>query len=350
METTDEKDIYVDVLLDVPKYVRGTGMSTEIIVPEQSGKDVRERRILVYGAGPVGSQIAYRFQDASLDVTVLSRDQRLEYIKRYGIMLESFEGSSKSSRKVKVIERLTPLDQYDLVIVALGKNYYPGVLPFLVANIYTPNILFLGNNAAGPTEIFNLIERERVLLGFPMMSGTIRGRVIQYADGFKPSITVGEFDGGESERVEWIKELLEFAGFDVEVCSKMEVWLKYHAAVILAVAASYLRVEGDFNRLSKDKEGLTLMFKAMREGFSALKELGYPMIPERLKRFERVPLSLVTLYAGRMLKNKEIEYIFAHSDAMQSELRMLNRDFIEILRSTSIPTPAYNELSEYLHK
>jgi hypothetical protein len=51
METTDEKDIYVDVLLDVPKYVRGTGMSTEIIVPEQSGKDVRERRILVYGAG-----------------------------------------------------------------------------------------------------------------------------------------------------------------------------------------------------------------------------------------------------------------------------------------------------------
>jgi 2-dehydropantoate 2-reductase len=325
-------------------------MSTEIIIPEHSGKDVRERRILVYGAGPVGSQIAYRLQDAGLDVTVLSRGQRLEYIKRYGIMLESFEGGNGSSRKVKVIERLTPLDQYDLVIVALGKNYYPGVLPFLVANIYTPNILFLGNNAAGPKEIFNLIEQERVLLGFPMISGVIRGRVVQYDDGFKPSITVGELDGGESERIKWIKELLEFAGFDVEACSEMEVWLKYHAAVILAVVASYLRVEGDFSRLSKDKEGLTLMFKAIREGFSVLKDLGYPMIPDRLRRFERVPLSLVTLYAGRMLKNKEIEYVFTNSDAMHSEFRMLNRDFIEVLRSTSIPTPAYNELNEYLPK
>jgi 2-dehydropantoate 2-reductase len=329
---------------------RGTGVSTEVIVPEQSGKDVRERRILVFGAGPMGSQIAYRLQDTGLDVTVLSRGQRLEYIKRYGIMLESFEGASRSSRKVKVIERLTPLDQYDLVIVALGKNYYPGVLPFLVANIYTPNVLFLGNNAAGPGEIVNRLERERVLLGFPMMSGAIQGRVVRYADEFKPSITVGELDGGESERIEWVKELLEFAGFDVDVCPNMEVWLKYHAAVILALAAAYMRVEGDFDRLSKDKGGLTLMFKAMREGFSVLKELGYPMLPERLKRLEWVPLNLVTLYAGRMLKNREMEYVFTHCDAMQGELRVLNREFIEILRSTSIPTPTYDELSEYLPK
>ena len=298
----------------------------------------------------MGSQIAYRLQDAGLDVTVLSRGQRLEYISRYGIMLEPFDGGSRSSRKVNVIERLTPLDQYDLVIVALGKNYYPGVLPFLVANIYTPNVLFLGNNAAGPGEIVNLIERERVLLGFPMMSGAMQGRVVRYADGFKPSMTVGELDGGESERIKWVKELLEFSGFDVEVCPNIEAWLKYHASVILALAAAYMRAEGDFDRLSRDREGLTLMFKAMREGFSVLKELGYPMLPERFKRLEWVPLNLVTLYAGRMLKNREMEYVFAHCDAMQGELRVLNREFIEILRSTSIPTPVYDELSEYLPK
>ena len=308
----------------------------------------KARRILVYGAGPVGTILAYMLQDAGLDVTVLARGQRLEYIQRYGVMLEPVGTERATSRKVDVIDRLFPEDAYDLVIVTVGKNHYSGVLPFLSANIYTPNVLFLGNNVEGSGEMVRLMGRDRVLMGFPFMNGTIEGRVVQYKTGEKTSISIGELDGGVSERLTWITELLEGAGFNVVANRDMEAWLKYHAVVILSLACAYFKAGRDVKGLTGDRESMTDAIKAMREGFSVLKELGYPFAMEGLKRLEGLPMMLAVPYLRRELNKAELEYVLTRGEAMRGELEVLDEEFTKLKASTSIQAPTYDELRKSL--
>ena len=43
-------------------------------------------RILIYGAGPLGSLYAHLLHQAGKDVTILARDERYSYIKERGII------------------------------------------------------------------------------------------------------------------------------------------------------------------------------------------------------------------------------------------------------------------------
>jgi 2-dehydropantoate 2-reductase len=303
-------------------------------------------RILVYGAGPVGSYLTYQLKDAGLDVTILARDKRLDYIRRYGVMLEPSNTGKKTSRKVSVIERLFPEDAYDLVLVTVGKNHYSGVLPFLSANICTPNILFLGNNVEGPGEMVRLLGRERVLLGFPVMSGAMVGGLAHYKAGEKTSILMGELDGSDSERVKWISEALDRAGLEVSPNPAMEAWLKYHAAVILPLAFAYIKVGRDVERL--ERKDLSLVIRAIREGFSVLKEIGHANVPKGLRWLEQLPMVLAVLSLRRELSKPELEYVFVKGEAMQGELEALDEEFRELIQSASFQTPVYDELSKYL--
>ncbi|UCD46029.1 MAG: hypothetical protein JSV27_05970 [Candidatus Bathyarchaeota archaeon] len=307
-------------------------------------------RILVYGAGPMGSYFAAKLGDSDQDVTILARERRLSTLSRYLIVLENQDGVETARVKVPVLVRLSPVDAYDLVLVAVGKNHYPGVLPFLAANISTPNVLFLGNNVEGPREMVRLLGQERVLLGFPGVSGMVDSRVVRYSIDERPSLTFGELDGSESERTAWIKDLFEGAGFDVNVSSNMESILRYHAALILPLMGAFVRAEWDRKRLEQDGEGLVLMLKAMREGIGALKELGLPIVLDNLGRIEWVPAPVMGIYARRMLGRRDLEYIFTRGPTALGEMKMLTEEFRKVLGSTSKPTPCFDELSEYIRK
>ena len=110
-------------------------------------------KILVYGAGVLGSLYAARVQEAGHAVSILARGQRLADIREHGIVLEEALTGHRTATHVNVVEQLAPEDAYDLVVVLLPKNHVSEVLPALAANRHTPNVLFMGNNAAGPDEM-----------------------------------------------------------------------------------------------------------------------------------------------------------------------------------------------------
>jgi 2-dehydropantoate 2-reductase len=124
-------------------------------------------KILVYGAGVLGSFYAARLQEAGNDVSILARRRRLTDLREHGIILEDATTGHRTTTRVNIVEHLAPEDAYDLVIVLVPKNHVSEVLPVLAANRHTPNVLFMGNNAAGPGEMIEALGRERVLLGFP---------------------------------------------------------------------------------------------------------------------------------------------------------------------------------------
>jgi archaellum biogenesis ATPase FlaH len=83
---------------------------------------------------------------------------------------------------VGAVQQLAPEDTCDLVIVAVPKNHVSEVLPALAANRHTPNVLFMGNNAAGPG------GSGKPLIGLALVASWLRqgGKVVlvplQYPD------------------------------------------------------------------------------------------------------------------------------------------------------------------------
>ena len=305
-------------------------------------------RILVYGAGPIGSYLAGKLSESKLDVTLLARGGRLRSLSRYRVVLKTYEGVETTRVRVPLLERLGPEEAYDLVMVALGKNFYSGALPFLAANISTPNVLFVGNNVEGPGEMVRLLGRERVLLGFPEFKAELDGREVEYAIGEKPSLRLGDLNGGESERLSWLKGVLEGAGFEVNVSPNMEAWLKCHASLVLPLSGAFIRAGRDLDKLSKDRDALVLILKAMREGLGVIKTLNIPVLPSNLRRIEQVPNMLTGTYARRLLKRRDLEYVLESGEKVQEEMRVLADEFQELKASTSLETPALDEVTEQI--
>ena len=128
-------------------------------------------KILVYGAGNIGSLYAALLKASGQDVSILARGKRLADIREHGIQLEDVVTGKHTTAPVKAVERLDADDDYDLVLVILPKNHVSEVLPILAANRQTPSVMFFGNNAQGPRELIEELGHDRVLLGFPGAAG-----------------------------------------------------------------------------------------------------------------------------------------------------------------------------------
>jgi 2-dehydropantoate 2-reductase len=118
-------------------------------------------RILVYGAGVIGSFNAARLSAAGHDVSLLARGARPAELREHGVVLEDTRSGLPTAMRVPLVERLDPDDAYDLVVVAMRRNQVPAILPDLARSARTPSVLFLGNNAAGPAPWVAALGPER---------------------------------------------------------------------------------------------------------------------------------------------------------------------------------------------
>jgi 2-dehydropantoate 2-reductase len=242
-------------------------------------------KILIYGAGVLGSLYAAPLQAAGHTVMLLARGQRLADLRAQGIVLEDARTGQRTTTHVDVVEQLTPEDVYDLIIVLMRKNQVDAILPALAANQHTPTILFMTNNASGAAAYVAALGAERVLLGFPGASGVRAGaavRVYVAPRRIQPT-TIGELDGTITPRLQAIAELFEQAGFPVAISRNVDAWLKTHVALVSPIANALYLAGGDNYRLAHTRDGLVLLIRAIREGLQVLRAHGIPITPPKYR-------------------------------------------------------------------
>jgi ketopantoate reductase len=311
-------------------------------------------KILVYGAGPLGSLFAARLRRGGHEVSILARGQRLADLREHGIVLHDVLTKERTVTYVDVVEQLAPGDAYDLVLVIMRKNNALDILPILAANQHTPNVLFLMNNAAGPGALVEALGRERVLIGFPNSAGYREGHVVHCLTGTQDDealIPFGEVDGTITERTREIAHVFESApGFGAEMRTDMDTWLKYHVALLMPSLAPALYMSGTDNyRMARTRDAVVLSLRAIREGFRVLRALGLPVTPSRLKLFEWVPEPLMVPFLQRWLANELMEVAMVrHANAARDEVRHLADEFLALARSTSVPIPTIERLYPHL--
>lgn len=314
----------------------------------------RLKKILVYGAGPLGSLFAARLCEAGHEVSLLARGQRLDDLKKHGVVLIDTQTQKETIVHPRIVEHLDPKDAYDLVLVMMRKNRAREILPTLANNRHTPNVLFLMNNAAGPGEWVKALGQDRVLMGFPMAAGYRREHIIYYLVGAKPGkkamIPIGEVAGRITPRLQQVGHILaSMKDFDVDLRTDMDAWLKTHVALLMPSIAPAMRAAGRDNvRMAHTRDAIVLAIRAIQDGFCVLRALGYPIVPESARIFERLPEPiLVWGFRKRLLDPRIRVAMFEHAEAAQDEIRHLADEFIALKHQASIPTPAIDHLYIY---
>jgi ketopantoate reductase len=310
-------------------------------------------KILVYGAGPLGSLFAARLQQGGNDVSILARGQRLAEVREHGIVLVDAQTDEQTVTRVNVVEELAPDDAYDLVLVIMRKNHALQTLPVLAANRHTPDVLFLGNNAAGPDAYVEALGQDRVLIGFPNSAGYREGHTVHCLMGTeddKAYVPFGEVDGSITDRTRAVARILESApGFGAEIRTDMDTWLKYHVALLFPSLAPAMYAAGvDNYRLSRTRDLVVLAIRAMREGFRVLHSLGLPVTPSKFQVIEWLPEPILVLVVQRLLANPLMETaLVKHAEAARSEVQHLIGEFMALVRTTGVPTPTIDRLLRY---
>ena len=311
-------------------------------------------KILVYGAGVIGTLYAAKLQDGGNRVTVVARDQRLADIRRYGLALEDIVGHGQSTTQVDTTERLGPDDQYDVALIAVRRDQVASIVPELTANNRIPTLIFMLNNPTGSSDLAQALGRDRVLLGFPGAGGTRDGHLVRYAMIAQQPTTLGELDGKRTPRLRRLVETFRQCGFPTTTSRDMDAWLKAHAFFVTAISGAIYIAGGDCRRLSEDKATVALMAKGVREGYSAVQALGLSVAPFALKvLFTWLPPTFAIYYWRNFFASKMADYVFGrHARAASREMRELANDCRSLLEKSRVEAPAlrqlYNAIDAYV--
>jgi 2-dehydropantoate 2-reductase len=299
-------------------------------------------KILVYGAGVIGTLYAAKLQKGVHHVTVVARGERLTDIERYGLVLEDIFGGGRSTTRVDTSERLGSDDQYDIALITVRRDQIVGVMPELTANRCIPIIVFMLNSPAGPTNLARALGQDRMLLAFPGAGGTREGYLIRYAMIAQQPTTLGELDGRQTARLRNLARAFRESGFSTTISRDMDAWLRAHAFFVTAVGGAIYLAGGDCRRLSEDNATLALMAKGVREGFAAIRALGMSVTPLSLKAlFTWLPPAFAIYYWRRFFASKMADYVFGrHARIASREMCEIANDCRTLLESSGVEAPA----------
>ncbi len=303
-------------------------------------------KILVCGAGVIGTLYAARLQEAGHEVTVLARAMRLEQIEQHGLVVENILTGVRLCTRPATLDRLGAENAYDMALITVRNDQLASILPALAANRGTPTVLFMLNNPRGSRELVDSLGMDRVLLGFPGAGGVLQDHVVRYAMISQQPTTIGEPRGTHTDRPKVLAELMLSAGFPARTDSDMEGWLISHAFFVTSVCAAIYLAGGDCKRLSLNQPALETMIDGVREGFRAVQTLGYAVHPIPLKvLFTRLPRPIAVYYWRRFFRQPMAEFVFGqHARHAVAEMETLAEECRLLLERNGIEGPASRQL------
>ena len=304
-------------------------------------------KILIYGAGVIGSIFAGKVALRGYDVTVLARGNRYREIEENGIVLTNPLTDKTDKVNVKLISTLTETDIYDFVIVVVQNQQIDDILPILSKN-KSPNIVFVVNNPLGYQKWINSVGYDRIMIGFPSAGGERKDGVVNYFIGkgiikLFQSTTFGELNGKRTERLKKLYKIFKNSGFSPSINTNMDWWQKTHIAVVLPVGKALYRYQSNNYELAKSFKTLKNSVLATRELFSVLKSIGVKITPRKLY-FYYLPASIVAKIFQMIMNTKMAEYAMAkhtvvakeEMDALEPKFMSLNVNGIELKQYENI--------------
>ncbi|MDE8652439.1 ketopantoate reductase family protein [Novosphingobium album (ex Liu et al. 2023)] len=219
--------------------------------------------ILVIGAGAVGSFLAAALARTGRKVTLVARGERLEQLRRGGILLGG--GCASTYMSVSAADWGEVDSAPGLVILCVKSFAVKGVLDRLASKLGTDStILTLQNGIDAPGEVARRCPQVTVVAGRLHGFFVLDGAQVRHI-GVAPSICYGLVHGLDDGGPAQVGAVLTEAGIAAEASSDIErdLWEKFVLAAALGGVGAALDIPA--GKLLSDPIGCRLLHAALRE-------------------------------------------------------------------------------------
>ena len=300
-------------------------------------------RILVYGAGVLGGNLANNLFRAKKDVTLLARGKWAETIQQNGLVVKNKFCPKATVSHLPVITELKPEDTYDVIFVAVRYTQLDGMLDSLRVN-GSKTIVLVGNNVRA-REYAGLLPGKNVLFAFGMSAGHREADRIVGIDMKK--ITIGQLrDAPSNEGL--IHQIFDGTGYKVVYEPNMEDYLLCHAAFVLPAALACYHADGDLRRLKRDRAYLNLLIDVNIEGYRAIEKGGHAILPESDQSYESASYRRLCYAFYRLMCATPLGRICVSDHAMNAvdEMSALNRDLKAFFEELGAPYESWKQVEK----
>lgn len=316
-------------------------------------------RILIYGAGAIGSDLGALLSESGEDVQLLARGAQLAALQANGVTVE-YQGQPSRQVPVKALSAEACRGRFDLIFVTLKSTQLADAAKSIVSLLAPNGVMVMIQNGL-PWWYFDGIEsahqgarlpcldREGVLQReIPLTSvvgAVIYRPVTQTAPGkiylptvMPPRLQIGEVDNRVSERLQTIANLVSRAGLPTEVTQDIRraKWQKLMMNLIWNPLCSITQSSPGYivqSALAADMVGLMLS-----EGAAVARSVGIDLKTDPQAEIDRVrsnlaqqPSMLQDVRAGR-----PIEF-----DAIMNAV-------VEMANLTGVPVPTLKTVAAML--
>ena len=300
-------------------------------------------RILVYGAGVLGCNIARGLFRSGNDVTLLARGKWAEEIKTNGLKIKDKFSPRVSVNRIPTVSELAPNDIYDVIFVAVRYTQITSAIDVLRAN-KSENIVFVGNNVRAP-QTAELLESKNVMFAFASAAGHREADRVISADLHK--MTIGQLSGSPSNE-NLIKKIFDGSKYKITYEPNMDDYLLCHAAFVLPAVFACYKTDGDLKKLKNDNEYLNNLIDANIEGYRAVKNAGCKILPKEDENFESVAYRKTCFRFFKLMCATALGKICVSDHAMNAvdEMNALNRDMKRFFDENGAEYPIWRSLEK----
>lgn len=258
-------------------------------------------KIMIFGAGVIGTTYAWQLSEAGHNITLLVRSGKKEAIYNNGIKINCLDCRNKQKKQTKalfkpsVVECFSPQDGYEIIIVAVNRHQLNDILPILAENAGNSTIIFFQNNWSGADEIERYLNASQYLFGFPSMVGGGKSEDSINPIIFDDNTKLGEKDGKKTDKINLFESILQEAGMNPKIIDNMIPWLMTHYLQQSSGIGAFLKATS-FQHFIKNSTIIKEWCLAYREGLKVCRARGvntftiFPANLYYLPTFLTVPL------------------------------------------------------------
>ena len=288
-------------------------------------------RILIFGAGVIGSLYGALFAEAGYDVSVYARGRRLESLTQDGLL---YKGKGKIRKApIKLLLKIEPGDRYDLVFLAVRENQLHTALEELRQN-YSPTIVTMVNSLETYDQWEAICGAGRIIPAFPGAGGGFDGSVLDASLTLRliQPTTFGKKEGREKE----LSRVLRKAKIPYQIVPNMHAWQLCHMAMVVPIADAYYEAE-DPENAGKNAALMRKTARQIRNNLDAIAARKIRLSPGKMQVFRALPVPLVGWILGLVFQSSFGDrFMYRHSMKAPDEMAKLHEQFYRWLNSSCV--------------
>ena len=283
-------------------------------------------RLLIYGAGVIGSLYAALFAQAGLETSLYARGKRLKTLQTDGLLYLDKRRIQKAD--VTILSELQSGDRYDFIFLTVRENQLIQALNELKAN-QSPCIVTMVNSIDDYGKWESICGKGRILPAFPGAGGGIRDGVLDAAltPRWVQPTTFAEISGEKTERTERLSTLFRKAKIPYQQVKDMHLWQLCHLAMVVPIADAYALADNP-SKAGHEQKIMRQTAMQLKTNFRRLKKACGKLSPAKMNLFWFAPVPALTIALSLVFESAfGNRFMYQHAVKAPDEMRRLHDQF-----------------------